>query len=119
GNYIAAYGEDLGVEFDKIRVFEIFGGKTDWEQSQVTFDSFTHGEPLEKLFNSQMVFDTELNPEPGGKTFITLPRSVMQRLLDGHTHGLLLRPLGAIDASIYDAEDDDFSGAELYFSTTE
>src|SRR5690606_9379849 len=62
GNYIAAYGEDLGIEFDKIRVFEIFGGKADWDQNRVTFDSFANGEPLEKLFNSQMIFDAELNP---------------------------------------------------------
>src|SRR5690606_5080833 len=77
GNYIAAYGQDLGEEFGKIRVFEILGGEPEWDQRTITFDSFAKGQPLEALFNSQMVFDTELNSEPGGKTYITLPRPVM------------------------------------------
>ncbi len=117
GNYIAAYGEDLGIEFGKIRVFEVFGGATDWDQRHVNFNSFAKGQPLHELFNTQMVFDTELNPEPGGQTLITLPRPVMQRLLNGQTRGLLLRPLGAIDASVYDAEDDKQQGAVLFFNS--
>lgn len=118
GNYSAAYGEDLGIEFGKIRIFEIFGGDPEWDQRSVTFDSFTQGRDSAELFNSQMTFDTELTQEPGGNTLITLPRPVMQRLLDGQTRGLLIRPLGAIDASIYDSEDGAGSrGAKLHFTT--
>lgn len=117
GNYIAAYGEDLGVEFDKVRIFEVLGGEAGWDERKITYNSFARGRPLDELLNSQMVFDTELNPKPGGKTFITLPRPVLQRLLDGRTRGLLLRPLGAIDAAIYDTGDDDHKGALLYFNT--
>lgn len=118
GNYVAAYGEDLGVEFGKIRIIEILGGEPDWDQRSVTFDSFSQGFDSAELFNSQMTFDTELNPTPGGKTLVTLPRPVMQRLLDGQTRGLLIRPLGAIDASIYDSEDGDGNrGAKLHFTT--
>lgn len=118
GNYVAAYGEDLGVEFGKIRIFEIFGGEPDWDQRSVTFASFSQGDEAAEPFNSQMTFDTELTQEPGGKTLITLPRPVMQRLLDGQTRGLLIRPLGAIDASIYDSEDGDGNrGIKLHFTT--
>jgi len=117
GDYIGAFGEDLGIEFGKIRVFEICGGDPNWDQSSVTLNSFTQGENIETLINSQMIFDTELAEEKGGKTYITLSRPVMQRLLDGTTKGLILRPLGAIVASIYDSEDPNSEYApKLYFN---
>lgn len=104
GNYIDVYGEDLGVEFGKVRIFEIFAGDPDWQQESVTFDSFTEGKPLAEIQNSQMIFDTEISEENGGKTFVTISRPVFQRLLDGTTKGLLLKPLGAINANIYDSQ---------------
>ncbi|MDQ8202350.1 hypothetical protein [Pelagicoccus sp. SDUM812003] len=105
GQYVEAFGEDLGIEFEKIRVFELLGGKPDWDQRHVSLNSLQNGSPLTSIVNSQMTFDVELTAENGGKTYITLPRPVMQRLLDGTTRGLLIKPLGAIDASIYDSED--------------
>ncbi|MDQ8184155.1 hypothetical protein [Pelagicoccus sp. SDUM812002] len=117
GNYIGAYGEDLGVEFGKVRVIEIFGGDRSWDQSTATYESFTHGEDLETLINSQMIFDTELAEDRGGKTYVTLSRPVMQRLLDGTTSGIIIKPLGAISASIYDSENGDGSQAPaLHFN---
>lgn len=117
GNYIKAYGEDLGIEFNKVRVFEIFGGDPEWQQNSVTFTSFTQGEDLQTLINSQMVFDTDI-AEAGGTTLITIPRPVLQRMLDGKTRGLLLRPLGALEVSVYDSEQGDGSrGPRLHFST--
>ena len=118
GDYISAYGEDLGIEFDKIRIVEILGGDPHWDQSSVTFQTFAQGEALEKLVNGQMIFDTELAKERGGKTYATIPRPVMQRLLDGTTKGLTIRPLGALDASIYDSEEAGQRFAPtLYFNT--
>lgn len=105
GNYIAAYGNDLGIEFGKIRVFEILGGDPAWDQRTVTLQSLTQGRDGIEVINSQTTFDTELQGTAGGKTFITLSRPVLQRLLDGKTRGLVIRPLGAIGASLYDSED--------------
>lgn len=117
GNYIQAYGEDLGIEFGKLRVFEIFGGDADWQQSDVTFNSFTQGKELQSLINGQMVFDTDI-AKAGEQTLITIPRPVLQRLLDGTTHGFLLQPLGALTVSVYDSEHGDGSQAPtLHFTT--
>ncbi len=117
GSYVAALGEDFGIEFDKVRVFEIFGGDADWQQSSVTFANFTQGKDLQSAINGQMIFDTDV-AEANGKTLVTIPRPVLQRMLDGTTRGLLLQPLGALEVSFYDSEHGDGSQAPtLHFNT--
>lgn len=117
GNYVAALGEDFGIEFDKVRVIEIFGGDADWQQASVTFANFTQGKELQSLLNGQMIFDAEVT-QAGGKTLVTIPRPVLQRMLDGSTRGLLLKPLGALEVSFYDSEHGDGSRAPtLHFNT--
>jgi hypothetical protein len=80
-------------------VIEIFGGQTDWDQQKVTYGNFIKGKPYAEIFNTQMIYDKELSDRPGSKNFITISQPVMQRLLNGTTKGLLIRPLGAITAS--------------------
>ena len=104
GNYIEAYGRDFGEEFGKIRVIEIIGGDPEWDENKVTYNNFMKGNIYSDVFNTQMIFDAELSDEKGGKNFITISRPVLQRLLNGKTKGLLIRPLGAIDASFYASE---------------
>ena len=117
GNYVDALGEDFGIEFDKVRIIEIFGGDADWQQASVTYANFTQGKELQSLINGQMIFDTDV-AQANGKTFVTLSRPVMQRLLDGTTRGLLLKPLGALEVSFYDSEHGDGSQAPtLRFNT--
>lgn len=116
GNYIGALGEDFGIEFDKVRVFEIFGGEANWDQNTVTYSSFTQGKDLLSTTNGQMIFDTDV-AKANGKTLVTIPRPVMQRILNGTTRGLMLKPLGALEASFYDSEDGDGSKApKLHFN---
>lgn len=114
GNYSIAFGGDLGMEFGKVRVIEIIGGDPAWDQGNVTFQSLTEGQQPEKVFNGQMIFDTEVNELPDGKTYITLSKYVLQRLFDGTTKGLLIKPLGAIDASFYASESG--KGPVLHFN---
>ena len=119
GNYIDAYGEDLGVEFGKIRVIEILGGDPDWKQESVTYDNLLQGETATDAFNTQMISDVELSSKPGSKTYVTLSRPVMQRLLEGRTKGLVIRPLGALVGSFHASENTDGEGPKLHFSTKE
>lgn len=100
-----------------MRLFEIFGGDANWQQQTVTFANFTQGKDLQSTINGQMIFDTEV-AQAQGKTLVTIPRPVLQRLLDGTTRGILLQPLGALEVSFYDSEHGDGSQApRLHFST--
>jgi hypothetical protein len=118
GNYIQAFGEDFGIEFGKIRVVEILDGDSAWDQHSVTYHSFMQGKDLARVLNEQMMFDADVTEEPGGKTFITASHPVLQRLISGKTKGLLIRPLGAIDASVYSSEDQSGNGPKLHFNIT-
>ena len=117
GKYIEALGQDFGEEFGKIHVIEILGGDPDWDQRTVSYQSLTRGAKYEDVFNPQMTIDLEPGAKPGDKAYFTLPRPVMQRLLDGTTKGILIRPLGALAASVYSSENPDGNGPVLHFST--
>jgi hypothetical protein len=117
GKYIDHYGEDLGIEFGKVRVIEILGGDAGWDQTTVTYRSLMQGATVADVFNSQMIYDVELSDQPGSTTTITLSRPVMQRLLDGRTKGLVLWPLGALTPSIYATEAEGDRGPTLHFNT--
>lgn len=116
GNYIEAYGQQLGEEFPRVRVIEIFGGRPNWDQEKVTYSNFIQGKPYAEIFNTQMIYDKELVDTPRSKNFITISQPVMQRLLDGTTKGLLIRPLGAITASFYALENHGQMGPKLNFN---
>ncbi|MDZ7723337.1 MAG: hypothetical protein U5R06_11175 [candidate division KSB1 bacterium] len=116
GDYIAPYGWDLGMEFDKVRVIEIPGGDPNWQQQNVTYNDFINGQDLSQVFNGQMIYDFEPQETRDSRNFITISRPVMQRLLDGTTKGLLLRPLGAIHASFYDSQNKSAAGPKLHFN---
>lgn len=118
GDYISTFGQDLGMEFGKVRVIEIFGGDPLWKQNKVTYNALFTEEDTSKIINGQMVFDTEVTEVNGGKNYITISRPVLQRLLDGKTKGLMIKPLGAINASFYASEEPmGGKGPKLYFNT--
>ena len=87
-----------------VRVVEILAGDPDWNQQSVTFESFCEGHPLESVVNTQMVIDHEVNPANEGKSLFTITYPVLQRLIDGKTLGLAIRPLGAVNASFFASE---------------
>ena len=93
-------------DFGLLRVVEILGGDPKWDQKTVTTDSFCHYEALNRVLNTQMIIDWPVTPGEGGKTYLTIPRVVLQRMFDGKTHGIAVKALGAIDASFYSMEDE-------------
>ena len=91
-------------EMGQVRVAEILAGDPAWDQRTVTLESLLRGQPLDTVINPQMIIDDRVAPERGGKTYSTISRPVLQRLLDGKTLGLAIKPLGPIDATFYASE---------------
>jgi len=115
GKYIAALGQDFGEEFGMIHVIEILGGDPQWDQNTVTYDSLMRGGQYKDVFNTQMIIDYPLHSRQGEKTYFTISRPVMQRLFDGTTKGILIRPLGALSGSVYASESKADNGPKLHF----
>jgi len=103
-SYSIQRSTDYQKDFGMIRVSEIIGGKENWNQETITYDKLCDGQPLDKVINSQMIIDVEVNKERDGKNFITISNPVLQRMIDGKTLGLAIRPLGAVVASFYSME---------------
>jgi hypothetical protein len=108
---------DYQKDFGMIRVVEITGGNPRWDEASVTCDAFCAGSPLKSVLNSQMIIDIEVNPNRGGKNFITIPNPVLQRMVDGRTLGIALKPLGAVNASFFDRHElSEGAGPVLYLN---
>ena len=88
-------------DFGQVRVSEILGGDPAWRRETVTANSLRRGQPLESVFNGQMIIDWPVAEGDGRRTYFTISRPVLQRLVDGRTLGLALRPLGSISASFH------------------
>lgn len=99
---------DFQKDFGMVRVVEILNGPQDWNQEGITFNSFCRGKPLGKVINTQMIIDDKVNdPAEGfGKTYSTITQPVLQRLIDGKSTGIAIRPLGAVNASFYAMENE-------------
>ena len=115
GKYIEHWGQDFGEEFGKVRVIEIPGGDPKWNQDTVTYNSLMQGHAVSEVINSQMTYDLDVADKRGSKNYVTISRPVLQRLLDGKTKGLVIRPLGALVTSFY-ASEAGTNGPVLYFN---
>ena len=91
-------------DFGMVRVVEILGGDPTWNQREVTFNTFCQGQPLNNVFNSQMIIDIEVEEGRCSKNLITISNPVLQRMIDGKTLGLAISALGAVNASFYAME---------------
>jgi hypothetical protein len=104
-------------ELGQVRVTEILSGDPNWEQRTVTLASLLQGQPLDVVINPQMIIDARAAEGRGAKTFVTIARPVLQRLVDGKTIGLAIRPLGPISATFYALEDEyGKAAATLHFN---
>ena len=86
--------------FGLVRVVEIQGGDPEWRRDSVTVDSLARGGALDEVFNPQMIIDWPVSETAGARTWFTISRPVLQRLIDGRTMGIALTPLGSINASL-------------------
>jgi hypothetical protein len=104
-------------DFGLLRVVEILGGDPRWDERTVTARTLARGQPLDRVFNPQMIIDWPAQAGRGGKTHLTISRSVLQRLIDGKTHGIAVRALGSISASFIAREQrGGQEGARLMFN---
>ena len=86
----------------------------------MTTDSFCHYERLDRVLNTQTIIDWPVTTGDGGKTFLTIGKPVLQRMIDGKTLGIAIKPLGAISASFYAMENESGkNAARLYFNMQE
>jgi hypothetical protein len=92
-------------DFGLIRVVEILGGDARWNQRTVTTQSLLHRQPLDRVLNPQMIIDWPVTEGDGRKTYLTISNPVLQRLIDGQTLGIAIKPLGAISATFHALED--------------
>ena len=93
-------------DFGLLRVVEILGGDPSWDQKTLTTDSFCRYEPLNRVLNTQMIIDWPVSPGDGAKTYLTISKTVLQRMIDGKTQGIAIKALGALDASFYSMENE-------------
>lgn len=108
---------DYDKDFGMIRVCEITGGDPSWNGRSATYNSFTSGEASDRVINSQMIIDVPVNPVDGGTNLIAISNPVLQRLIDGRTLGIAIKPLGAVTASFYGREGfGGTAGAAIYFN---
>lgn len=108
---------DYPKDFGMLRVVEILGGDSNWNQMNVTYNKFGQGQAMNQVLNSQMIIDIAVAPGRGSKNLITISKPVLQRLIDGKTLGLALRPLGAVNASFYATENQaEHFRPQLYFN---
>jgi hypothetical protein len=91
-------------DFGLVRVVEILGGDPRWSGDTVTAASLSQGQPLARVLNPQPIIDWPVTEGEGGKTYLTIGRPVLQRLVDGKTLGIAIEPLGAIHAAFHTAE---------------
>jgi hypothetical protein len=100
-------------DFGLVRVVEILGGDPAWRRATVTTNNLLRGAEHEAVFNPQMIIDWPVAENPGGKTWFTISRPVLQRLIGGQTLGLAIAPLGSVIASFSTGEAD---GPRLLFN---
>jgi hypothetical protein len=75
---------------------------------------------VEPVLNPQTIIDWPVKPGDGARTFFTISRPVLQRMIDGRTRGLAVTPLGPFAATFYALEHDrGRRAATLYFNTRE
>lgn len=88
-------------DFGMVRVAEILQGDPQWDEKSVTTDKLKASLSMDEVINTQMVIDDSVTWNKDGKVLFTISQPVLQRLIDGKTRGLAIKPLGAVNALFY------------------
>ncbi len=102
--YLLERSTDFLKDFGMVRINEILAGDPNWDQKTVTYNSLCGKQQLDEVINSQMIIDIDVSKAIGDKNLITISQPVLQRMIDGKTLGLAIKPLGAVNASFYSME---------------
>jgi hypothetical protein len=109
---------DFKKDFGMVRIAEILGGDPQWHEKTVTYNTLKGSEPIDEVINTQMIIDDSVTWNANKKVFFTISQPVLQRLIDGKTRGLVIKPLGAVNASFYSRENTQRARtARLYLET--
>jgi hypothetical protein len=104
-------------DFGMVRITEILGGDPRWDQTNATWNSLSRGEPMNRVLNDQMIVDVDVASRKQSATLATISQPVLQRMIDGKTLGIGIKPLGAVQASFYALENQGGRfGAKLHFT---
>lgn len=95
---------DFEKDFGMVRICEILAGDPKWDEQKVTWDNLRGELSMDDVINTQMIIDDSLTWNEDGKVLFTISQPVMQRLIDGKTLGLAIKPLGAVNACFYSRE---------------
>jgi hypothetical protein len=99
--YSVQRSPDFQKDFGMVRITEILAGDPQWDEQTVTFDNLRGNESIDQVVNTQMIIDDSVTWDRNGKVFFTISQPVLQRLIDGKTLGLAIKPLGAVNASFF------------------
>lgn len=114
--YNVQRSDDFNKDFGMVRICEITGGDPQWTETSVTMDNFRGGRPLDDVINAQMIIDDSVTWNKKGKMSVTLSQPVLQRLIDGQTKGIAIKPLGSVNA-VFLGREINGSAPRLYFQT--
>jgi hypothetical protein len=92
-------------DFGLLRVVETIGGEPAWDERTATWTGIARGAPRDLVLDPQMIIDWPVTAGDGGRTYLTIPPVILQRLVDGQAPGIALTPLGSIEASFYAREE--------------
>ncbi len=107
---------DFNKDFGMVRITEIIGGDPLWNEQDVTLESLKGDNAIEDVINTQMIIDDSVTWNQRNTVLFTIPQPVMQRLIDGKTYGLAIKPLGSINATFYSKENEALQvSPRLYF----
>lgn len=106
---------DFQKDFGMVRICEILAGDPRWNEEVVTFDNLRGGLSIDEVINTQMIIDDSVTWNANKKVLFTISQPVLQRLIDGRTLGLAIKPLGAVNASFFSKDAQQGSAPRLYF----
>ena len=104
--YSVQRSKDFAKDFGMVRICEIVGGDPAWDETSVTIIKLSGNQSLDQVINTQMIIDDSLTWNDDKKVLFTISQPVLQRLIDGKSKGLAIKPLGAVNAVFYSRENE-------------